>query len=255
MEVHRDVCDIADEAHVPVEGRDVDILVDVGAVETSASKSSVSTPFPPSTVSLPSPGFHTKTSSPAPSDAGVVAASADDQDVPWLPNERSLPPTAIDGEAQCCPAWEFPMHRSSSLLPRPLMINWSVASEMQDVDRRRRADDKDIGIDVADAGIVSLPAVPLTVTVSSSPSPTPERSVPSRSTDTPLRTRSVPVTSLMTMCLPRRERKRRYFRRRRDPSTHCRRHGRIHATAIGRDVDVLAELSPLKTARQIRPGL
>src|SRR5947199_5126125 len=51
-----------------------------------------------------------------------------------------------------------------------------------------------------------LPAVSLTVTVSTWPSPTPEPMAPSRSTATPAPVKSVPLTSLITMLsVPRTE--------------------------------------------------
>ena len=54
-EVHRDVRDVAEKDRALAVRRDGDLLGDVGAVEGSVSK-----PSWPSTVSLPSPGFHSK---------------------------------------------------------------------------------------------------------------------------------------------------------------------------------------------------
>ena len=56
----------------------------------------VSLPPWPSTMSLPSPGFHTNVSSPAPRKADVVAASADDQVVALAAGEDVVAVAAVE---------------------------------------------------------------------------------------------------------------------------------------------------------------
>jgi hypothetical protein len=75
VEVHRDVRDVAEEAHAPAVGRHVEGLGDVGSVEGQRSL-----PAWPSTTSLPSPGSQVKRSSSAPMNAVSL---------PWLPSIAS----------------------------------------------------------------------------------------------------------------------------------------------------------------------
>ena len=58
----------------------------------------MSEPSWPSTVSLPSPGFQTKVSSPAPSKADVVAAAADDEVVALAADEDVVAVAAVERE-------------------------------------------------------------------------------------------------------------------------------------------------------------
>ena len=104
VEVHRDVADVAGEAHALAVGRDVEVLVDVRAVEQHACRCRAW----PSTVSLPSPGSHWKTSSPAPSKADVVALVAVDEVVAVAAEQsvgavaaedRVVAGAAVDGDA------------------------------------------------------------------------------------------------------------------------------------------------------------
>ena len=65
VEVHGDVGDVAGEAATRLPLAEMSIF----SAMLAPLKSIVSVPSWPSTVSLPSPGFHTKVSSPAPSSA------------------------------------------------------------------------------------------------------------------------------------------------------------------------------------------
>ena len=73
-------------------GRDVDVLVDVGAVELQR----IVPPWP-STVSLPSPGFQTKVSLPR-REGRVVAATAVDEVVAGAADDDVIAVAAVERE-------------------------------------------------------------------------------------------------------------------------------------------------------------
>ena len=74
VQVHRDRRHVAEEAHAPAVGEDVDVLGDVRAVEQHRVGAVLAFD-----VSLPSPGSHWNMSSPAPMKADVVALVAVDE--------------------------------------------------------------------------------------------------------------------------------------------------------------------------------
>ena len=81
VEVHGDVADIAEQPDPRAIGRDIEVLVAVGAIKDQRVVAGR-----PSTVSLPSPVFQMKVSLPLPSKA---------MSLPWPPMTVSLPSPPI----------------------------------------------------------------------------------------------------------------------------------------------------------------
>ena len=124
----------------------------------------VSVPAWPSTVSLPSPGFHTNVSSPAPSKARSSPVPPTTTSSPWLPIRRSAPapPFRVSSSA---PAWRL-LAFTTSRPPRALTVSWSRAASLAVM--FTVADSPETVTPAADplTRIVSSPLVPLTMTVS-----------------------------------------------------------------------------------------
>ena len=175
VQVHGDVADVAEQrTRAPL------AEMSMFSLTLAPLNSSVSMPSWPSTVSLPSPGFQTNVSLPAPSSGHVVAAAADD-DVVAVAADQHVGALAADDR---------------------VVAGAAVDGELDDAGRQRRGVDGVVAAEAVDdqrvvgafgagrsspaAGrpvtatdaaaapttlIVSLPAVPLTVTVSAWPSP------------------------------------------------------------------------------------
>ena len=102
VEVHGDVGDVAGEPHAAAVGRDVDLLVDVGAVEQQRVGAVLALDRVAAVARVPDEGVVAGAE-----EGGVVAAAADDDVVavaaeqlslPSPPVIVSLPVAAVDGE-------------------------------------------------------------------------------------------------------------------------------------------------------------
>src|SRR5262249_34686904 len=188
VEVHGDVADVAGEPRAAAVGRDVDLLVDVGAVELER----VGGRLP---VSLASPGCQTTVPSPAPSNATSLPVPPMTTSLPRLPVIISLPAPplivrliwpGLSAEALMVSLPASPLMVSESLAPSAPAIVTFAANPLTTTDARLLA-----------TVMWSSPAVPLTVTLSAAPSPWPLPGVPARSMATCVT--SVPVRSLTVM--------------------------------------------------------
>src|SRR5262249_44133314 len=201
VDIHDDGTDVAGHPHSAAVRRDVELLVDVGAVEHQR----VVAPASPSTTSLPSPGFQTNVSLPLPRKAVslprppmTVSLPSPPRSVsaPRLPVMVSLPaPPSIVSLIQSALRCEASMVSSP---PRPLTTKVSLLGSAPSI---VTCSGSPVTKTVATSLLVmlcnSLPAVPLTVTVSAAPSPTPVPGTPARSMSTSVT--PVPVRSPTTM--------------------------------------------------------
>ena len=146
VEVHGDVADVAEQPHPLAIGRDVDVLVDVGAVEHQRIGAGL-----PSTVSLPSPGFQTKVSLPLPSSATSLPRPPLTVSLPSPPISVSLPWLPVMVSLPAPPSIVRPM--TPAARPAALMTSLPATAVDDELvvgalgagegDRRRQAGDRD----------------------------------------------------------------------------------------------------------------
>ena len=165
----------------------------------------MSEPAWPSTVSLPSPGFQTKVSSPAPIRATSLPRPPSMTSLPSPPISTSLPPLPV---IMSLPAPPSTVSRTDAR-GQGRRVDGVVTSER--VEDERVVSEPSVPLTATRAGrpattkpdpapmtlTESSPLVPLTMTVSAWPSPVPEPATPARSRLSWVR--SVPVRSLTVM--------------------------------------------------------